>query len=441
MAHRRSRCGTQSGVSGDVSPSHECACLDVGERQTEKEPSMHSSRVIIPTTMTIGALAAALSACSSEAGTGNGPNGQTSAGGGFVAPSAGGAQAPGNGGAVGVPTGGTPSPGSGGTLVAAGGAPNYGGKSSPGGAPIGGFPIGGSPVGGSGGIGNVGGVPNGGAGGDPIPPGSGGASGSANAGCEGETMPAITDYSAMGPMPTKVVNNTGSDGMYTVFAPSTLGANGFKHPIATWGNGITTTPSYYTTLLGTLASHGFVIIASNSSNVTAQLMTAGLDWMIAQNAASGTYQGTLNTTCLVTIGYSLGGGASVGAGAHKDVVATASMHGVMGAAGSLHAPLLLLTSETDTFVVPATFVTPTYNASKVQTFYGTLSAAGDPSNGGHLIPVDLLPSAPNVLERAAMVAWLRLWVYNDQGAKKYFYGDDCVLCKAPWAMPQRKNWP
>ena len=40
-----------------------------------------------------------------------------------------------------------------------------------------------------------------------------------------------------------------------------------------------------------------------------------------------------------------------------------------------------------------------------------------------------------------MVAWLRLWVYNDQGARKYFYGDDCVLCKAPWAMPQRKNWP
>lgn len=260
-------------------------------------------------------------------------------------------------------------------------------------------------------------------------------------GCDGETMPAVTgDYSANGPMPTKVVNSTGSDGMYTIYRPVTLGANGFKHPVATWGNGITTTPAYYPGLLGAIASHGFVVIASNSSSVTAQMMTDGLDWMVAQNGVAGDYQGKLNPTCLVTIGYSLGGGASVGAGAHANVVATASMHGVTGAANALHAPLLLLTAETDTFVVPATFVTPTFNLSSVQTFYGTLSMAADTGNAGHLIPVDILPSSANIAERAAMIAWLRLWVYADQGAKKYFYGDDCVLCKDPWTMPQRKNW-
>jgi hypothetical protein len=268
----------------------------------------------------------------------------------------------------------------------------------------------------------------------------GGAAGAVSAGCDGETMPPVTDYNANGPMPSKTTNNTGPDGMYTVFAPATLGANGFKHPIATWGNGITTTPALYPNLLGAIASHGIVVVASNSTNVTAQLMTAGLDWMIQQNSASGPYQGKLNTTCLVTVGYSLGGGASVGAGSHKDVVATASMHGVTGASNALHAPLLLLTSETDTFVVPATFVTPTFTASTVQTFYGTVSMAGDPSNAGHLIPVDLAGGSANALEHAAVVAWLRMWVYNDQGARKFFYGDDCVLCKAPWAMPQRKNW-
>ena len=31
-------------------------------------------------------------------------------------------------------------------------------------------------------------------------------------------------------------------------------------------------------------------------------------------------------------------------------------------------------------------------------------------------------------------------MYADQGARKYFYGDDCVLCKAPWTMPQRKEY-
>jgi hypothetical protein len=34
-----------------------------------------------------------------------------------------------------------------------------------------------------------------------------------------------------------------------------------------------------------------------------------------------------------------------------------------------------------------------------------------------------------------------LWVYGDENAKKFFYGDDCILCKAPWTNPQRKNWP
>jgi hypothetical protein len=266
------------------------------------------------------------------------------------------------------------------------------------------------------------------------------AGGSTTPGCEGLSLPPVTDYTANGPYPTTVVENTGADGMYTIYRPTTLGEDGFKHPVATWGNGITTTPAYYPTLLGAIASHGFVIIASNSSTVNAGLMTAGLDWMVAQNDVDGDYKDNLNPTCLVTIGYSLGGGASVGAGAHANVVATASMHGVTGPSAALHAPLLLLTSETDTFVVPATFVTPTYNSSSVQTFYGTLSMTADPTNIGHLIPVDILPSDPNVIERGAMVAWLRRWVYGDEGAKSYFYGDDCTMCKDPWTNPQRKNW-
>jgi hypothetical protein len=259
-------------------------------------------------------------------------------------------------------------------------------------------------------------------------------------------MPAVAgDYAANGPMPTMIVNGTGPNGMFTVYRPSMLGANGFKHPVATWGNGITTDPSFYPGLLGAVASHGFVVIASNSTGVTTQDMLSGLDWMIEQNGKAGDYQGKLNTTCLATFGYSLGGGASVGAGAHANVVVTSSMHGVTGASNTLHAPLLLLTSETDTFVTPVGFVTPTFTASSVQTFYGTLSAAGDPGNQGHLIPVDgalslITTGNANMQERAAVVAWLRLWVYADTGAKKYFYGDDCILCKAPWAMPQRKNW-
>jgi hypothetical protein len=245
-----------------------------------------------------------------------------------------------------------------------------------------------------------------------------------------QALPPIDDYGDRGPFETTTVNNTGPDGQYTMFRPRTVGDEGFLHPIATWGNGITTTPALYDALLNTIASHGFVIIASNSTGVTAQMMTDGLDWLIAQNGAAGDLMGKLDVMRAASIGYSLGGGAAVTTGKHPNVIVTVSMHGLTGASGALHGPLLLFTSTGDTFVSAAQFVDPTFRMSAVQTFYGTLTG------GSHLTP---LGDAAD--ERAPMVAWLRLWVYGDEAAKKYFYGDDCLLCSAPWTNPQRKNWP
>jgi hypothetical protein len=239
----------------------------------------------------------------------------------------------------------------------------------------------------------------------------------------------VTDYSRPGPYPTRTVNLTGPGGQYTMFRPTTLGANGFKHPPATWGNGIITTPSWYPELLGSIASYGYVVIASNSSTVTAGLLTQGLDWLIQQNNAPGEFQGKLDVTKAVSIGYSLGGGAAVTAGSHPAVVTTVSFHGLQGSAERLHGPLLLFTSTGDTFVSAAGFVTPTYNRSTVQTFYATLQGYD------HLYPIG---SAG--LERAPAIAWLELWVHNAEGARNYFYGDNCVLCRSPWLNPQRKNW-
>jgi hypothetical protein len=251
-------------------------------------------------------------------------------------------------------------------------------------------------------------------------------------GC-GETLPALTDYTQNGPFATTTIDNTGPDGGYTAVQPTTLGQNGFKHPVATWGNGITTTPSLYPTLLNRIASNGIVVIASNSSSVTTDDMTGGLDWVIQQNAASGPYQGKLDTTCLVAIGYSLGGGGAVGAGAHPNIVTTVSFHGVTGNSAALKTPLLLFTSTTDTFVTPSGFVTPTYNASAVETFYATLGDAGDPSDLGHLLPVSSTDP-----EYAPAMAWLRLWVYGDQGGRDYFFGPSATLCKSPWTCQTKQ---
>jgi hypothetical protein len=256
------------------------------------------------------------------------------------------------------------------------------------------------------------------------------------ASCTGKALAAITDYGAQGPFVPTTVTNTGPDGQYTMFRPQDLGQNGFLHPPVTWGNGITTTPQNYTALLETIASHGFVIIASNSTNVTDVMMTAGLDWLLAQNDAPGELQGKLAPECAVTIGYSLGGGAAVTAGSHPNVVTTVSFHGLQGEAENLHAPLFLTTSTNDGFVTKAGYVQPTYDRSSgVPTLMATLEVPGaTPDFTGHLIP---LGDAGN--ERAPAVAWLRFWVFGDSGARSYFYGSDCVLCQSPWVDLQRKN--
>lgn len=256
--------------------------------------------------------------------------------------------------------------------------------------------------------------------------------GGSSMGC-GETLPPLSDYSQNGPYTAMTVNNSGPDGGYTLVLPTTLGQNGFKHPIATWGNGITTTPADYPTLLNRIASNGIVVIASNNTTVSAADMTGGLDWMVQQNAASGNYQDKLDTTCLIAIGYSWGGMGAVNAGSHADIVTTVSFHGLQGASQDLKTPLLLFTSTTDTFVTASGYVTPTYNASVVQTFYETTTAAGDPSDEGHLLVLDAKDPEYDVA-----MAWLRFWVYGDQGARSYFYGADAKACESPFSCQTKE---
>ena len=312
--------------------------------------------------------------------------------------------------------------------------------------------------------GSPGGVALAGAPGGPVPPvagtpgtgmtGTGAAGmGAAVGGAAGAAMPmappsmagactpapagaAISDYGAKGPFDAMEVDNTGPGNQYTMFRPRQLGMNGFLHPPVTWGNGVTTTPALYIPLLQTVASHGFVVIASNSTGVTSQDVRSGLEWLIMQNDGSGDFKGKLAVKCAGSIGYSMGGGAAVGAGAHPNVVATVSMHGLPDAAGNLHGPLLLMTSTNDGFVTKEGFVMPCYNAStKVPTIMATENVPGaTPDFAGHLLP---LGDSGN--ERAPLIAWLRLWIYGDQGTRNWFYGADCRLCKTPWTDIQRKN--
>ncbi len=274
-----------------------------------------------------------------------------------------------------------------------------------------------------------------------------------------ETLPAVTDFAAPGPFAdTVMIENVGPNNNYTLFRPdASLGRDGFKHPIATWGNGIATQPYLYQETLKLIATHGFVIIACNDVQAEQACLSAGLDWLVQQNGA-GDMQGKLDTSREVTIGYSWGGGAAIDTASRPNVKATVSLYGMPPrgetAFQAMHSPLILFTATGDSFVNAEGYVIPNYEASQVQTFYATLQN----SDVGHLHPIDENPSFCSIArvvipnagggngqcggmkeERAPLIAWLRYWACRDQNARKFFWGDSCELCSSPW-IAQRKNW-
>lgn len=80
------------------------------------------------------------------------------------------------------------------------------------------------------------------------------------------TLPSNTDYTANGPYKTAIDTNVGPNKAYMIIRPETLGANGFLHAPIIYGHGSGGQVSGFTNFLKVVASHGFVIIASNSLN-------------------------------------------------------------------------------------------------------------------------------------------------------------------------------
>jgi hypothetical protein len=400
-------------------------------------------------TSAVPVMACSAAPSSGDLGDPEGTGGGLRAGSGGSFAGAGGGQ--GGHGAGGVASGGAVSGGSSGTSPR-GGADARGGGANAGGA--------GADAGGGGANAGTAGSDAGGGGANAGTAGSDAGGGGANAGTAGaslgtscESLPPVSDYADKGPFPdAKMFTGTGPNANYTLFRPdASLGKGGFKHPIAAWGNGITTTPDQYEETLTLIATHGFVIVACNDTEVERPCMSDGMDWLIEQNA-SGPMMGKLDLGREATIGYSWGGGGAIDTADRANVKATVSLHGmpprVTDAFAKMHAPLLLFTSTGDTFVTADEYVTPNYEASMVPTFYATLAD----STAGHLYVVDqgapvclgavlgLGTCASAAAERAPTIAWLRLWTCGDQNAKKFFYGDDCTLCQNPWTMPKRKAW-
>ncbi|MFJ9368366.1 hypothetical protein ACIRRA_28615 [Nocardia sp. NPDC101769] len=95
---------------------------------------------------------------------------------------------------------------------------------------------------------------------------------------------------------------------YDIWYPTELGANEFRHPIITWGNGTNAHPSQYAYLLRHFASWGFVVIATENSATGSGIDIAGaVDRLLSLATDPGSvFHDRLDPDAIGAVGHSQG---------------------------------------------------------------------------------------------------------------------------------------
>jgi chlorophyllase-like protein len=213
--------------------------------------------------------------------------------------------------------------------------------------------------------------------------------------------------------------------LYTIFRPACM-KDGEKYPVITWANGTCGLTHGYALLLGTVASHGFVIVASNSTWTatapTNTVQTHALDYAAALNddPSSDFYQ-RLDLDKIGAMGHSQGAAATLVASADSRVKSVILWNG-----GATNAkPFLNVSGDRDVGGRPISGTkTATEGATQpgAWVWYHKVLETGGGSTG-HLV---LMEQPDRVWEMA--VAWWKWQLNGDQTAKNMFVGANCGLC-------------
>ena len=326
---------------------------------------------------------------------------------------------------------------------ATGGGPETGGSGTTGGAAAGGrASTGGTPAGGA-----TGGTDAGGAGtatGGTTPSDGGTSSAGSSGACTMDGTWPAADPSETGPFATTTESDVGPEAgvtsadddtpvRFTLFRPKDMGEGGLCHPVITWGDGHSATPSMYSGLLTRLASHGFVVIASNSANVSKGSpapMLVGVTWVLEQNAdpTSELYQ-RIDTTHIGATGHSEGAMATASVGADSSIVTIAPICGG-STVRNLHGPALLLCGGQDT-TLPCSG-----SLSALESITTQPALVADYLTATHANWITRGNSAPSPIEIAAL-AWMRVQLMGDSTLRPMFYGASCTLCTdSAWEITQ-----
>ncbi|MFI6092875.1 acetylxylan esterase [Streptomyces sp. NPDC051218] len=219
---------------------------------------------------------------------------------------------------------------------------------------------------------------------------------------------------------------------HTILRPTELGSRGCaKHPVIIWGNGSFVTPVVYDGLLKHLASHGFIVVAANTTQSgSGTAMLNGLDVLKKADAdPRSPYYGKVDLDKVGASGHSQGGGGAINAGADPRVDVTVPVEpGPQGRISDLKGPMFILGGEHDPVVIPELLVIPRYqSASHVPAVYGELAGASH-----------VTPAGDGGGFRGPVTAWFRYFLMGDQEARIEFF-DVCTACTSPVWSDFRRN--
>jgi len=215
--------------------------------------------------------------------------------------------------------------------------------------------------------------------------------------------------------------------LYTIFRPACF-KPGEKYPVIAWANGTCGEMAGYAPLLSAIASHGFIIVASNSTwTATAPTNTVqlrGLDYVKSLNEdPNSIFYQKLDLENVGAMGHSQGAKATANADSDPRVKSVIFWN----AGNSNNKPFLNVSGERDTSPhTPESMKTGADAATKpgAWVYYRKVLQTGG-SSTGHLV---LMEQPDRVLDLA--VAWWKWQLKSDAEAKKMFVGDSCGLCNS-----------
>jgi dienelactone hydrolase len=255
---------------------------------------------------------------------------------------------------------------------------------------------------------------------------------------------------------------------HTVYRPADLAAVTAPLPVVSFGNGgCMNVGSAYQPLLGEVAAHGYLVVASGPIieapaepapgaplvQSTNESLLAVIDWAMAENERAGSrYRGRLDTDRIAVAGHSCGGLQAIAVGADPRVDAVLIFNsgiirgGIPTADGGTRQPAgYLPASEADL----ARLHTPLLYVIGGETDQAYRSAETDFEQITH-VPVfnANLPVGHGGTWRepqggamgAVAIAWLDWQLKTDAAAGARFDGEACGLCKDPAWTVKRRNW-